>query len=132
MRERQRYTLVRRIVGEGFSALIHVRHVITLAALALTACSNFAPFETMTPNTGPGDQRVTNPQVLVAAAGQNPANAPVSVCYSRLAAGPDQIKAVAASECGKGETPKLVDQGFDITACPLLIPIRATFTCVPH
>lgn len=131
-RKRQRYTPVGRIIGKGFSALIRVRHIITFAALALTACSNFAPFETKTPNLGPGDQALTTPQLLVTQAGQNPANAPVSVCYSRLAAGPDQVTAVAASECGKGETPKLVDQGVDLTACPLLIPIRATFSCVAH
>lgn len=112
--------------------MIRVRHVVILVALALAACSNFAPFETQTPSLGPGGQQQATAQELVTAAGLNPAYAPVSVCYSRLAASPDQVKAVAAEECGKGETPRLVDQGVDLSACPLLVPIRATFSCVAH
>ncbi|MGH6990488.1 MAG: hypothetical protein ACREE3_11385 [Stellaceae bacterium] len=112
--------------------LIRVRPLVALVALALAGCSNFAPFESMTPNLGPGDQRRETTQEMVAAAGATLADAPVSVCYSRLASAPDQVKAVAASECGKGTTPKLVDQGMDLTACPVLIPVRATFSCVAH
>ncbi|MGH7014574.1 MAG: hypothetical protein ACREEL_10570 [Stellaceae bacterium] len=121
-----------RIVGRGLGRLIRVRHVIALVTLALAGCSNFAPYETQTPNLGPNDQRRETTQEMVTAAGANPADAPVSVCYSRLASTPDQVKAVAASECGKGATPVLVDQGMDLTACSLLIPVRATFSCAAH
>jgi len=114
---------VRRLIRGG---------LIVFAAVALAACSRFAPFETQTPNFGPGYQARATSQELVTAAGLNPAYAPVSVCYSRLAAAPGQVEAVAAEECGKDMTPKLVDQGVDLNACPLLIPVRATFTCAAH
>lgn len=112
--------------------MIRIRYGAVFIALTLLGCSNFAPFETQTPNIGPGFTQRETPQEIVAAAGGNPADAPVSVCYSRLAATPAQVAAVAASECGKSETPLLVDQGIDLTACPVLIPIRATFRCIAH
>jgi hypothetical protein len=109
-----------------------MRYCVVLVALALAGCSNLAPFEAQTPNIGSGYRQGETAQEAVTAAGANPAYAPVSVCYSRLAATPDDVKAVAASECGKGEMPLLVDQGVDLTACPVLIPTRATFRCVAH
>jgi hypothetical protein len=133
VRIRGRYTPPSRSIGEGPGGLIRARYIIvTFVALALAGCSAFAPFETQTPNLGPGGQRQQTSQQMVTAAGASPAYAPVSVCYSRLAAGPDQVKAIAAEECNKGETPQLVDQGIDLVACPLLIPVRATFSCVAH
>ena len=112
--------------------MTRIRHSIVLVALAAAACSNFAPYETQTPNMGPGYQPRATAQELVTAAGGNPGDAPVSVCYSRLASTPAQVAAVAAGECGKGETAVLVDQGVDLTACTLLVPIRATFRCTAH
>lgn len=112
--------------------MVTVRHLVTFAALALAGCSNFAPFETQTPNLGPGGQPQQTPQEMVASAGASPADAPVSICYSRLSTQPTQVAALAAEECNKGETAKLVDQGVDLTACPLFIPVRATFSCVAH
>jgi len=128
----RRYTPPSRSTGEGPDELIRVRHIMTFVALAVAGCSTFAPFETQTPALGAGGQRQQTPQETVAAAGESPAYAPVSVCYSRLAAGPDQVKAIAAEECNKGETPQLIDQGIDLVACPLLIPVRATFSCIAH
>lgn len=112
--------------------MIRIRHGVVLVALALSACSNFAPYETETPNIGPGFTQQEPPQEIVTAAGGNPADAPVSVCYSRLASTPEQVAAVAASECRNGETAVLVDQGVDLTACTVLVPIRATFRCAAH
>jgi len=112
--------------------LVTVRRLVTFAALALAGCSNFAPFETQTPNLGPGGQAQQTAQEMVASVGASPADAPVSICYSRLSTQPAQVAALAAEECNKGETPKLVDQGVDLTACPLFIPVRATFSCVAH
>lgn len=132
MRIGRRYTPASRTTGEGPHALIHVRRIVTFAALALAGCTSFAPFETQTPNLGPGGQREQTPQEMVAAVGASPADAPVSICYSRLASRPEQVAAMAAQECNKGETAKLVDQGVDLVACPLFIPVRATFSCVAH
>ena len=112
--------------------MVTVRRLVTFAALALAGCSNFAPFETQTPNLGPGGQAQQTAQEMVASVGASPADAPVSICYSRLSTQPAQVAALAAEECNKGETPKLVDQGVDLTACPLFIPVRATFSCVAH
>lgn len=112
--------------------MVTVRRIVTFAALALAGCTSFAPFETQTPNLGPGGQREQTSQEMVAAAGASLAYAPVSICYSRLATNPAQVEAMAAEECDKGETPKLVDQGVDLVACPLFIPVRATFSCVAH
>lgn len=132
MRIGRRYTPASRTVAEGPHALVTVRRIVTFAALALAGCTSFAPFETQTPNLGPGGQAQQTPQELVASAGASPADAPVSICYSRLSTNPAQVAAMAAEECNKGETPKLVDQGVDLVACPLLIPVRATFSCVAH
>ena len=133
-RTSQRYTPASRAVGKGHHALITVRRIVTFAALALAGCTSFAPFETQTPNLGPGGQREQTSQEMVAAAGASLADAPVSICYSRLASRPEQVAAMAAEECdsNKGETPKLVDQGVDLMACPIFIPVRATFSCVAH
>jgi hypothetical protein len=112
--------------------VVRIRYGVILAAVTLAACSNFAPYETATPNIGPGFQPRATAQELITAAGGNPADAPVSVCYSRLASTPQQVAAVAASDCRKGETAVLVDQGVDLTACTVLVPMRATFRCAAH
>ena len=132
MRVSGRYTPASRTFGKGLPALPHIRHIVTFAALALAGCTSFAPFETQTPNVGPGGQPEQTAQEMVAAAGDSPADAPVSICYSRLSTKPTQVAAMATEECDKGETAGLVDQGIDLTACPLFIPVRATFSCVAH
>src|SRR5579883_3355347 len=71
----RRYTPASRSLGEGPHALVTVRHLVIFAALVLAGCSNFAPFETQTPNLGPGGQREQTAQEMVAAAGASPANA---------------------------------------------------------
>lgn len=128
----RRYTPASRTIGEGLPALHSICRIVTFAALALAGCTSFAPFETQTPNLGPGGQQEQTSQEMVAAAGASPADAPVSICYSRLSTKPAQVAAMAAEECNKGETAKLVDQGVDLVACPLFIPVRATFSCVAH
>jgi hypothetical protein len=83
-----------------------------LALLVLPACSQLAPVE-----------------AAPAATGDAEANS-VGVCYSRVASTPAQIADAAARECLPGTTPRLVGQDFNMSLCPVLTPIRATFACV--
>ena len=68
----------------------------------------------------------------MAAIAEDPTLAPISVCYNKLASAPDQVLAIARQECGKNVPPRLVEQRWDLTSCPLLTPIRATFKCANH
>lgn len=80
-----------------------------LPLLALAGCSSLAPFETV-----------------------QPAEDEHAICYSRLAATPDQVREVAAGQCTAGTEPRLLGQGMNLAACPLLTPIRAIFACQAH
>jgi hypothetical protein len=82
--------------------------------IVLPSCSALAPSEAA-------------PAVVVADENAAPT---VGVCYSRLAATPAQIADTAAQECVPGTTPRLMSQEYNLSRCPVLTPIRATFTCV--
>jgi hypothetical protein len=109
--------------------------------LVLAGCGMIDPFETGTP--GPVTNRVlqnTSPttgltpaQDAAAVAGAiDPSSVPISVCYSRWSAMPQNVIAVAAQECGPAKPPSLVEQKWDLHSCPLTTPIRATFVCGAH
>jgi hypothetical protein len=52
----------------------------------------------------------------------------VAICYNRLSASPGEISDNARQACF-GATPRLTGQGWDLDACPLLMPVRAVFAC---
>jgi hypothetical protein len=53
----------------------------------------------------------------------------IGVCYNGWFSEPEKVRAVAAAACGPGQKPVLVTQDMYLT-CPLLDPVRATFSCV--
>jgi hypothetical protein len=55
----------------------------------------------------------------------------VAVCYSRLGASAEAVEAAAAQDCGPKTRLKLIEQEWNMSACPVLTPIRATFACEP-
>ncbi|MGH7122619.1 MAG: hypothetical protein ACREFP_27115 [Acetobacteraceae bacterium] len=73
--------------------------------IALARCSALGPFE------GPQPTADTH-----------------SLCYNSRSTTPDQLKTLARSACN-GSAPQFIAQHFDIAACPLLVPMRLTFTC---
>lgn len=52
----------------------------------------------------------------------------VGICYNAVLTTPDKVKASAAEACGPGTVAVLEKQDLRL-ACPLLLPIRATFLC---
>ncbi len=123
--------------------------------LGLAGCGLIEPFETGTPDSvvsqisrgsspstggAPAPTRtaslpagMTSAQDAAATAGAaDPSSVPVSVCYSRLSSTPDKVIAIAARECGSGKPPSLIEQKWDLYACPLMMPVRATFVCGAH
>jgi hypothetical protein len=81
--------------------------------LGLSACGTLTPFGTAPADT-PG---VTAPTV--------------AICYNRLGATPKEVEAAAAPDCGPKTQPRFVEQEWNLSACPMLTPIRATFACEP-
>ncbi len=53
----------------------------------------------------------------------------VAICYSKLAATPEDVRTAAAQECSAGTKPQLVSQDMNMDVCPVLTPVRATFSC---
>jgi hypothetical protein len=44
---------------------------------------------------------------------------------------PTQVQAEAQRECAADTVPEPVDTDWHMQMCPLLLPARATFVCVP-
>lgn len=76
-----------------------------LALLTLTQCTNLAPFE-----------------------GPQPSADAHSICYNRAATNEAAVRRLAAAACNGG-APRLLAQGFDLSDCPLLVPMQLSFTC---
>ncbi len=53
----------------------------------------------------------------------------IAICYSRLWNSADSVRSAALQACGGKGSPRVVDQGIDLDACPLLTPTHATYTC---
>lgn len=76
-----------------------------LPLLALAQCSALGPFEGPQPNA---EQH--------------------SLCYNRASATPEQLHALAVQACG-GRAPQFVNHLIDLSACPILVPVRVSFAC---
>jgi hypothetical protein len=83
----------------------HLRRAAVLLLLGLAQCSELGPYE------GPAPSADLH-----------------SLCYNRVSATPDQLHTVATQACS-GAEPRFVLQQMDLTACPLLIPMRVSFAC---
>jgi hypothetical protein len=94
-----------------------IRLVAALLAGLVTSCGSLVePFEGV---PRPAPEGVTE-------AGER-----VAVCYNKLFASVDQVRAVALEACGPKTVPQLVDQDLRLS-CPLLTPVRANFVCAPE
>lgn len=78
-----------------------------LLLVALAGCSTIAPFEAA-----------------------QPADNQYAVCYNRMGATPQQVRSIAGLECTGGAKPHLLRQEMNLSACPLLTPMRAIYACV--
>jgi hypothetical protein len=56
----------------------------------------------------------------------------VAVCYNGLATGRAAATAEAQQQCPKGTVAAPVATDYLLQFCPLLLPARATFACVPR
>lgn len=95
------------------------RHLAAFALLALfaaTACADFDPYVTVA-RAGKPDQ---------------PIGDRVGICYNAATASSAEVIAQAQQACTTpGATAQRVDTDYYLQACPLLLPARATFVCVP-
>ena len=82
-----------------------MRRAATLLLLGLAQCSELGPFE------GPAPSAELH-----------------SLCYTRAAASPEQLHTLATQACS-GAEPRFVLQQVDLSACPLLVPMRVSFAC---
>jgi len=87
------------------SAPARSRRAAPLLLLALAQCTSLGPFE--------------GPQL---AAEQH------TLCYNRAASTPEQLHTLATQACG-GSAPRLIEQVMDLSACPILVPMRVSFAC---
>lgn len=90
--------------------------VSAMLAAALAACGALEPFAT-TPR--PAEQGQSKEQR-------------VGVCYDTLATKQAEVTAEAQRQCPAGTTARRVDTDYLLLYCPLLLPGRATFACVPE
>jgi hypothetical protein len=84
--------------------------------LAVSGCGSFvAPFE--------GVARLPR-------GGTVDAGPRVAICYNALFTKPAEVRKQAETACGVSSTPSLAEQ--DIRGgCPLAVPVRANFVCMP-
>jgi hypothetical protein len=76
-----------------------------------------------------GCRQLAPTEAAPAAASGAPTVTRVGVCYLSTATTPAQVRALAADQCPAGTSPQLVSQDWDLNACPILLPVRATFDC---
>jgi DMSO/TMAO reductase YedYZ molybdopterin-dependent catalytic subunit len=94
-----------------------------LGAAALAGCSALDPYPTY-------------PQA--ATAGPAPGRAPaprIAICYNALSTSLAQVRAEAQQECATDyprTRPEPAATDYYLQNCPLLLPARATFACIPE
>jgi hypothetical protein len=87
-----------------------------LGAVSLAGCGAFAPYATLPSAATP----------------EQPAGTRVAICYNGIETSRDAAREAAQKECPAGTTAERVDKDYYLQYCPLLLPARATFVCVPN
>jgi hypothetical protein len=88
-----------------------------LGAASLTGCGGaFSPYATLPSIAEPGQ----------------PAGTRVAICYNGIETSHDAAREAAQKECPAGTRAERVDKDYYLQYCPLLLPARATFVCVPE
>jgi hypothetical protein len=90
--------------------------VTLVGTVSLAGCGALGPYATL-PAAAMPDQ---------------PAGGRVAICYNPLRTPEPAVAADAARECPAGSAPERVDTDYYLDTCPLLLPARATFVCVPN
>ncbi|HVC52463.1 MAG TPA: hypothetical protein VND87_10615 [Stellaceae bacterium] len=90
--------------------------VLGIAGVA-SGCTALDPFETVPIKPPPGTTDTRSR---------------VGICFDGLASKPPQIEAAAQQACGPGATPRRETTDYGLLNCPILLPGRATFVCVPR
>jgi hypothetical protein len=71
------------------------------------------------------------PTLPAAAVPNQPAGTRVAICYNGLRTSAAGAQEAAQRECPAGTTARRVDTEYYLNYCPLLLPARATFVCMP-
>jgi len=136
-----------------------LRFIAVPTLLALVGCSLPAPYQTYSPGAAPppprpqaalmvygtttttpdhqydfdqqaaADTFALPPAATSGAAATSSASQRVAICYSRLWNSAEAVHSAATQACGGNVNPRVVNQDFDISACPLLTPTHAVFSC---
>ena len=61
-----------------------------------------------------------------------PAGERVAICYNTLTTTLAEVRNEAQGECAEGTSAEPVDTDWYLQNCPLLLPARATFVCMPR
>ena len=92
--------------------------LVLIGATALAGCGLLDPFPTIAPNAVSGAAAIPR----------------VAICYNTLATPLAAVQEEAQQECA-ANNPRTVavpaDTDWYLQNCPLLLPARATFTCMP-
>src|SRR4051812_3916379 len=106
-----------RRVGPRMAALtLALLALALLGAASLAGCGAFNPYTTL-----PG-----------AATPEQPAGTRVAICYNGFKTEDSAAQEAAQKECPAGTRAERVDTDYYLQFCPLLLPARATFVCVPE
>lgn len=89
--------------------------LLVIVATTLAGCGELAPYESVPRAPEPGQ----------------PPGARVAICYNGMTAAAEQVKAEAQQACPAGTEAQRVDTDWYLQSCPVLLPGRATFVCVP-
>jgi hypothetical protein len=85
-------------------------------AISLAGCSAFEPYPTY-PRLPEATKHDAGPRV--------------AICYDPLMSSAAAFKKAAQSQCTADSVATRIDTDFLLQYCPLLLPGRATFVCVP-
>jgi hypothetical protein len=98
------------------------RAIAPLLLLTLTQCgtSLVTPFETVPPPESREEMLMIESGIPLPR---------VAICYNAAATTAAQVRALAAARCAGGTVPHAMSRDFDLSACPLFVPERATFSC---
>ena len=83
---------------------------------SLAGCGSFSPYATA--------PRAATPE--------QPAGTRVAICYNGFKTEDAAVQDAGQKECPAGTKAERVDTDYLLQYCPLLLPARATFVCVPE
>lgn len=87
-----------------------------LGVALLAGCGAFAPYTTLPSPATP----------------EQPAGPRVAICYNGIETSHDAAQEAAQKECPAGTRAERIEKDYHLQYCPLLLPARATFVCVPE